>query len=763
MKSLLTKAIVFFLFCCFTFISYSQVKVVDLSELPPNSNNLFVADVNGKVLISESMYQQMNTSVADNTIEVFPNWPQTYSGSSQRGGICCNMDADDDLEVVYCIGQSVYVWNIDGSMVDGWPQLMSLPPNGAPAFGDVDGDGIDEIVVSVATPGTGTIGRIYVYEKDGSITTGFPLYITGGATKTPVLADLNGDGALEIIVEERVYPDGYIGVYNGDGTSFPGFPVLMDYIPGSAVAVGDINNDGVPEIVGESYYSVVAFDIYGNMLEGFPYTPGNDRVFSYSSPVLADLDGDGNLEIIVGDHSLSGGYGGAIHVITYEGLPVSGWPKYTGYWIYGPPAVGDIDGDGNLDIAVGDQVLSGSPLTKVYAWNKDGEYLTGWPSENVWSINSQIILADIDGDNLIELMWDDNTSDGKYLGYNHDGTAMEGWPLPVNSSTFFMNPLIADVNNDGITDICGGGIDIGGTYDCSVYLWDADADYHPDLNILSVLQYNNRHDGVYQDASVLNADFIASPISICEGSDVQFSDQSGGNPTSWEWSFPGGDPETSNEQNPLVTYNNSGLYDVLLIVSNASGSDELFKIEFITVDYEPEIPALPEGPTSVSTTYTYYETTSANANEYIWELSPESIGVIIEGDTMNQVKIYWSSQPNLIAELKVKAANNCGDSDFSEALTIYVNYTSNINLVEDRLPFIVYPNPANDILHIELTERSYEVTIELYNSIGENSLIQVFTDNIEVIDLNIAKLKSGIYHMKMIIGDAMYFQKIIIN
>jgi len=165
MKTVLTKVIALFLFFSFTLLSNSQVKVVDFSELPASSKNLFIADVNGKVLISDSLYQQMNTSTSDNTIEVFPNWPQTYNGNSQRGGICCNMDTDDDLEVVYCIGQSVYVWNIDGSMVDGWPQFMSLPPNGAPAFGDVDGDGIDEIVVSVATPGTGTIGRIYVYEK----------------------------------------------------------------------------------------------------------------------------------------------------------------------------------------------------------------------------------------------------------------------------------------------------------------------------------------------------------------------------------------------------------------------------------------------------------------------------------------------------------------------------------------------------------------------------------------------------------------------
>lgn len=741
--------------------TFSQNKVVDISELPINIQAFYEADVNGKVLISENYYTQISKSNTDNTVEVFPNWPITYNGNSTRGGISCNMDIDDDLEIVYCIGQKVYVFNIDGSIVDGWPQQMSLPPNGAPAYGDVDGDGIDEVVVSVATAGTGSQGRIYVFEKDGTNTTGFPLTLLGGATKTPVLADINGDGAMEIIVEERDYPDGYIGVYYGDGSSVSGFPALMDYIPGSAAAVGDINGDGIPEIIGESYYSVVAFDINGNMLDGFPYTLGGGRVFSYSSPVLADLDGDGNREIIVGDHSTTAG-NGAIHVITHEGMAFTGWPQYIENWIYGPPAVGDIDGDGSLDIAVGDQVLSGVPVSKVKAWDKDGELLEGWPSENVWSVNNQIILADIDGDNQIELMWDDNTSEGKYLGYNHDGTPMEGWPLEVNYSTFFMNPVIADVNNDGITDICGGGIDFGGTYDCSIYLWDADADFHPELNVLPVLQYNNRHDGVYQDPTALSSDFIASSTIFCEGGEVLFTDLSSGDPTSWEWSFPGGMPETSSDQNPTVIYNSNGFYDVSLAVTNSSGSNELMKQNFIKVDYDPEIPSQPEGPTDVSTTFTYYNTESINAAEYSWELSPESIGLITEGDTINQVKIYWSNDPNLIGELKVKAVNSCGESDFSEILTIYVNTTSSTNQ-NGINPITLFPNPVSDLLNVRLKKSLDQILISLFNSTGEIVLSQVFIDPGKNLQLNVSNLSAGIFHLKIEGDNNLWYYKVIIN
>ena len=535
------KKLLFLLFSVICFgVSNSQVKqvkTVDVSTIKHFSQFQFEPDVDGKVLISEKMFKELSDKTDFDPIELFPDWPLQYVGSSQRGGIYCNLDTDDDLEIVYNINQQVYAWNVDGSIVEGWPVTVQLYPYGAPAFGDVDGDGEGEIVVATRQAGTGNTGRLHAFNPDGSAVEGFPVILIGGATKTPVLADLNGDDILEIIIEERAYPDGYVGVYKGDGTAYPGFPVMLDYIPGSTVAVGDITGDNIPEIIAESYYSIYAFDIYGNVLEGFPFTPGNERVFSYSSPVLADLDGDGKREILAGDHSLTAG-NGAVHILKYDGSVFPGWPKYTGNWIYGPPAVADIDGDGSLDVAIGDQVLSGSPISKVFVWDKDGNNLPGWPVSNIWAVNNQIIIADLDGDNMVELMWDDNTNSGIYLGYNHDGTPMEGWPLPVTGSTFFMNPFVTDINNDGILDISGASADLNND-DIFFYLWNTNVPVNEDLAMLPVLQYNVRHDGVYVDASALSADFIGSPLILCEGGEVQFTDQSYGDVISWDWAFEG--------------------------------------------------------------------------------------------------------------------------------------------------------------------------------------------------------------------------------
>jgi PKD repeat protein len=70
------------------------------------------------------------------------------------------------------------------------------------------------------------------------------------------------------------------------------------------------------------------------------------------------------------------------------------------------------------------------------------------------------------------------------------------------------------------------------------------------------------------------ADFYYTHDMVCENGTVQFYDlSSNGQVTSWNWSFPGGNPSTSTDSAPLVTYPTAGLYDVTLTVTNGTGSD----------------------------------------------------------------------------------------------------------------------------------------------------------------------------------------------
>ncbi|MCD4731679.1 MAG: PKD domain-containing protein [Bacteroidales bacterium] len=81
------------------------------------------------------------------------------------------------------------------------------------------------------------------------------------------------------------------------------------------------------------------------------------------------------------------------------------------------------------------------------------------------------------------------------------------------------------------------------------------------------------------------AEFTADNTSIVEGESVQFTDLTTNDPTSWEWTFEGGTPELSTEQNPLITYTTEGVYNVLLVATNEAGSNTMYKEDYITVDH----------------------------------------------------------------------------------------------------------------------------------------------------------------------------------
>ena len=88
------------------------------------------------------------------------------------------------------------------------------------------------------------------------------------------------------------------------------------------------------------------------------------------------------------------------------------------------------------------------------------------------------------------------------------------------------------------------------------------------------------------------SDFSSSSNTTCEGTSVNFSDESNFTPTSWNWTFEGGNPSTSTDENPdNILYENPGTYEVTLEVSNANGSDTETKTSFITVTEQPVLSA----------------------------------------------------------------------------------------------------------------------------------------------------------------------------
>ncbi|MBW8050682.1 MAG: PKD domain-containing protein [Cytophagales bacterium] len=119
------------------------------------------------------------------------------------------------------------------------------------------------------------------------------------------------------------------------------------------------------------------------------------------------------------------------------------------------------------------------------------------------------------------------------------------------------------------------------------------------------------------------ADFTASDTTICDSTCINFSDLSTNNPTSWEWSFPGATPDTSNDQNPVsICYSAPGNYTVTLVATNGSGSDDTTMTNYIIVDTASTAYAGPDTNICDTGSYTITGATiGGSATSLLWTTS----------------------------------------------------------------------------------------------------------------------------------------------
>lgn len=146
--------------------------------------------------------------------------------------------------------------------------------------------------------------------------------------------------------------------------------------------------------------------------------------------------------------------------------------------------------------------------------------------------------------------------------------------------------------------------------------------------------------------SIPVASFTSDKTVIQMGNYINFTDQSTGIPTSWNWYFSGGNPSTSNISNPSVLYNTPGTYKVKLIVSNSLGSDSIVKTNYITVTYPPKpIANFYSGSNivTVGTSVYFYDNSSNSPTSWKWTFSggtPSSSTSSYQYVTYNAPGIY---------------------------------------------------------------------------------------------------------------------------
>ncbi|NQU86374.1 MAG: T9SS type A sorting domain-containing protein, partial [Mariniphaga sp.] len=164
------------------------------------------------------------------------------------------------------------------------------------------------------------------------------------------------------------------------------------------------------------------------------------------------------------------------------------------------------------------------------------------------------------------------------------------------------------------------------------------------------------------------AHFSCSDSTVCEAGSIQFNDNSLGNIISWDWTFTGGTPPTSTTQDPVVTYNTNGNYDVELIVSDGTVTDTLLQSDLILVKTIPAQANTPSGPTNTCEDGSFQYTTNSvtYASLYTWEVDPTDAGIMTGNGTVgtfNSASIWTGNYT-----VKVRAENECGNGIWSQDL-----------------------------------------------------------------------------------------------
>jgi hypothetical protein len=278
------------------------------------------------------------------------------------------------------------------------------------AVGDFNRDGLPDVALNTTGSAAGPAVEVLLGKGDGSFQPNHLLLSVGQTPLSVAAGDFDGNGALDLVTANSSSGALSLLLNNGDGSFRPRIDLAVGAAP-RAVAVGDFNGDGRLDIVTAQQLSDTVSVLlgHGNGTFAPPLVfAASGQNFTPSSMVVGDVNGDGKLDLAIKSISFLDSDAFQVGVLLGKGDgaftgPILGAAQPGGS---GDLALGDFNNDGRMDAAVADQLGAPTGNLSVFAGNGDGSFQSLIRLDLLTGGNDPegVAAADLNGDGLVDLV-----------------------------------------------------------------------------------------------------------------------------------------------------------------------------------------------------------------------------------------------------------------------------------------------------------------------------------------------------------------------